>query len=97
MLHVNRYLWSTSYFLQMRLWTQARVMGYYAAQCMVAAEENSDTSDSPADFSFELFAHMTNFFGYKARLTNHCHKFQWEYFEMYEVDTVLSGFDGRQW
>ncbi|PKU34950.1 pyridine nucleotide-disulfide oxidoreductase hypothetical protein [Limosa lapponica baueri] len=47
---------------QMRLWTQARQMGWYAAKCMAA-----DTSGEPIDldFSFELFAHVTKFFNYK--------------------------------
>ncbi|XP_042326799.1 pyridine nucleotide-disulfide oxidoreductase domain-containing protein 1 [Sceloporus undulatus] len=50
---------------QMRLWTQARQMGWYAAKCMVA-----DTLGEPIDmdFSFELFAHVTKFFNYKVVL-----------------------------
>uniref|UniRef100_A0A8D0HH75 Pyridine nucleotide-disulfide oxidoreductase domain-containing protein 1 n=1 Tax=Sphenodon punctatus TaxID=8508 RepID=A0A8D0HH75_SPHPU len=47
---------------QMRLWTQARQMGWYAAKCIAA-----DTLKQPIDmdFSFELFAHVTKFFNYK--------------------------------
>ncbi|XP_064012067.1 pyridine nucleotide-disulfide oxidoreductase domain-containing protein 1 isoform X4 [Pogoniulus pusillus] len=47
---------------QMRLWTQARQMGWYAAKCMAA-----DTLGEPIemDFCFELFAHITKFFNYK--------------------------------
>lgn len=53
------------YFLfQMRLWTQARQMGWYAAKCMAAATLG-DSVDM--DFSFELFAHVTKFFNYKVR------------------------------
>ncbi|XP_060101875.1 LOW QUALITY PROTEIN: pyridine nucleotide-disulfide oxidoreductase domain-containing protein 1 [Heteronotia binoei] len=50
---------------QMRLWTQARQMGWYAAKCMAA-----DALGEPAemDFSFELFAHVTTFFNYKVVL-----------------------------
>lgn len=48
----------------MRLWTQARQMGWYAAKCMAA-----DTLGEPIDmdFSFELFAHVTKFFNYKVK------------------------------
>ncbi|XP_061494413.1 pyridine nucleotide-disulfide oxidoreductase domain-containing protein 1 isoform X2 [Rhineura floridana] len=50
---------------QMRLWTQARQMGWYAAKCMAA-----DILGEPVDmdFSFELFAHVTKFFNYKVVL-----------------------------
>ncbi|XP_060135150.1 pyridine nucleotide-disulfide oxidoreductase domain-containing protein 1 isoform X3 [Zootoca vivipara] len=50
---------------QMRLWTQARQMGWYAAKCMAA-----DTLGEPTDmdFCFELFAHVTKFFNYKVVL-----------------------------
>ncbi|XP_054135577.1 pyridine nucleotide-disulfide oxidoreductase domain-containing protein 1-like [Melozone crissalis] len=47
---------------QMRLWTQARQMGWYAAKCM-AAEALGESIDM--DFSFELFAHITKVFNYK--------------------------------
>uniref|UniRef100_I3N9Q1 Pyridine nucleotide-disulfide oxidoreductase domain-containing protein 1 n=1 Tax=Ictidomys tridecemlineatus TaxID=43179 RepID=I3N9Q1_ICTTR len=50
---------------QMRLWTQARQMGWYAAKCMAAASLG-DSIDM--DFSFELFAHVTKFFNYKVVL-----------------------------
>ena len=50
----------------MRLWTQARQMGAYAAKCMVA---HSDGEDIAQDFCFELFAHATRFFGFKVILT----------------------------
>ncbi|KAF4799757.1 Pyridine nucleotide-disulfide oxidoreductase domain-containing protein 1 [Turdus rufiventris] len=46
----------------MRLWTQARQMGWYAAKCM-AADALGESIDM--DFSFELFAHITKFFNYK--------------------------------
>lgn len=47
----------------MRLWTQARQMGWYAARCMAA-----DVLEEPIelDFCFELFSHITKFFNYKA-------------------------------
>ncbi|KAJ6666241.1 hypothetical protein lerEdw1_000513 [Lerista edwardsae] len=50
---------------QMRLWTQARQMGWYAAKCM-AADALGEPTDM--DFSFELFAHVTKFFNYKVVL-----------------------------
>nr|XP_025735503.1 pyridine nucleotide-disulfide oxidoreductase domain-containing protein 1 isoform X2 [Callorhinus ursinus] len=50
---------------QMRLWTQARQMGWYAAKCMAAASLGESTD---MDFSFELFAHVTKFFNYKVVL-----------------------------
>lgn len=51
--------------LQMRLWSQARQMGAYSAKCMT-----SHTAGEPVsiDFCFELFAHVTKFFGYKVVL-----------------------------
>ncbi len=47
---------------KMRLWTQARQMGWYAARCMAA-----DVLEEPIelDFCFELFSHITKFFNYK--------------------------------
>ncbi|OCT87974.1 pyridine nucleotide-disulfide oxidoreductase domain-containing protein 1 [Xenopus laevis] len=50
---------------QMRLWTQARQMGWYAAKCMGA-----ELLQQPIemDFCFELFAHVTKFFNYKVIL-----------------------------
>ncbi len=45
----------------MRLWTQARQMGAWAARAMVDARAEQD-------FCFELFAHMTTFFGMKTVL-----------------------------
>lgn len=53
------------HWLQMRLWSQARQMGCYAAQCIMA-DINKETIT--LDFCFELFAHVTKFFGYKVIL-----------------------------
>ncbi|XP_053718517.1 pyridine nucleotide-disulfide oxidoreductase domain-containing protein 1 [Synchiropus splendidus] len=50
---------------QMRLWTQARQMGWYAARCMVAQVQSEPIE---LDFCFELFAHITKFFNYKVVL-----------------------------
>ncbi|XP_041833753.1 pyridine nucleotide-disulfide oxidoreductase domain-containing protein 1 isoform X2 [Melanotaenia boesemani] len=50
---------------QMRLWTQARQMGWYAGRCM-AANVLSETIE--LDFCFELFSHVTKFFNYKVVL-----------------------------
>lgn len=49
----------------MKLWSQARNMGCHAAKCMVAKMDNEVIMQ---DFTFELFAHSTNFFGYKVVL-----------------------------
>ena len=49
---------------QMRLWTQARQLGMYAAQCMAS----SVREDGSPDFCFEVFAHATRFFGFKVVL-----------------------------
>ena len=48
---------------QMRLWTQARAMARYAARCMAGLVD-----ELGAGFAFELFAHMTRFFGFKVAL-----------------------------
>uniref|UniRef100_A0A3B3ZKP6 Pyridine nucleotide-disulfide oxidoreductase domain-containing protein 1 n=1 Tax=Periophthalmus magnuspinnatus TaxID=409849 RepID=A0A3B3ZKP6_9GOBI len=50
---------------QMRLWTQARQMGWHAARCM-AAHALSESIE--LDFCFELFSHITKFFNYKVVL-----------------------------
>lgn len=51
---------------QMRLWNQARVQGAYAARCMADALDSLEAEEG--GFSFELFAHMTKFLGYKVVL-----------------------------
>lgn len=50
----------------MRLWTQARPMGGYAGLCMVASLTNQEPP--LLDFNFELFTHVTRFFGFKVVL-----------------------------
>jgi len=45
-------------------------MGYYAAECMLSNDASSESnhfcpSEAPSTFAFELFAHVTKFFGYK--------------------------------
>lgn len=51
------------HFFQMKLWTQAKVMGLFAAQCMAGVQE-----DYGVDTHLELFAHVTRFFGFKVVL-----------------------------
>jgi len=59
---------------QMRLWSQARTMGRYTAQCI--AKQSAIDKGKSADeideicslFDFELFAHATKFFGFKVVL-----------------------------
>ncbi|CAD7696939.1 unnamed protein product [Ostreobium quekettii] len=48
---------------QMRLWTQARVMGAYAGRCMAGMAD-----ELQCGFNFELFTHVTRFFGKKVIL-----------------------------
>lgn len=51
---------------QMRLWTQARQMGHFAGQCVVNAW--LDQPPKELDFCFEMFSHVTRFFGFKVVL-----------------------------
>lgn len=53
------------HWFQMRLWTQARQMGSYAGRCMVESKRGEETI---VDFCFEMFTHVTRFFGYKVIL-----------------------------
>lgn len=54
------------HWFSMRLWTQARQMGCFAAKCMIAKDSNHEKKIQ--DFCFELFSHSTNLFGYKVVL-----------------------------
>ncbi|KAK9709610.1 Rubredoxin NAD+ reductase C-terminal domain [Popillia japonica] len=49
----------------MKLWTQARQMGCYAAKCMSSALNEEEILQ---DFCFEIFTHTTKLFGYKVIL-----------------------------
>lgn len=53
------------HWFQMRLWTQARQMGMYASKTMAASLYKELFLQ---DFCFELFTHVTTFFGYKVVL-----------------------------
>lgn len=53
--------------LQMRLWTQARLMGLYSGECMLNSLRNPSVK-LDLDFSFEMFSHVTKFFGFKVIL-----------------------------
>lgn len=53
------------HWIQMRLWTQAHQMGRYAAKSMFSSSVNEPFHQ---DFCFELFTHVTTFFGYKVVL-----------------------------
>ena len=64
--HVN---WDRAqHWFQMRLWTQARQMGMYAAQSMVSSIKSDGHEKQQLDFCFEMFTHATKFFGYKVVL-----------------------------
>lgn len=55
--------WNSSpHWFQMRLWTQAYQMGVYCGRCMA---KNAINEEEILDFCFELFAHITTFFGHK--------------------------------
>ena len=70
----NLVLHNSYIFRQMRLWSQARQMGAYAAQCMVA---DSNGEDIDLDFCFELFTHVTTFFGFKVCILVCLQTFKW--------------------
>ncbi|KAJ8680906.1 hypothetical protein QAD02_016693 [Eretmocerus hayati] len=53
------------HWFQMRLWTQAHQMGRYAAKSMVSTLQGEEFYQ---DFCFELFTHVTKFFGFKVVL-----------------------------
>ena len=57
------------HWFQMRLWTQAYQMGIYTARCML---KNAMNEEASLDFCFELFAHVTSFFGHKLCLLGRC-------------------------
>lgn len=57
--------WTSEQWFQMRLWTQARQMGMYAAKCMHSTYVKEPLLQ---DFCFELFTHVTSFFGFKVIL-----------------------------
>ncbi len=54
-----------SHWFQMRLWTQARQLGLYAGQCIMASLKGEPIE---RDFCFEVFTHATRFFGHKVVL-----------------------------
>jgi len=56
--------WAPHWF-QMRLWTQAHQMGTYAAKAMSASLDGEAILQ---DFCFEMFTHVTSFFGFKVVL-----------------------------
>ena len=62
--HNNDYMDAITgkHWFQMRLWTQARSMGIYAAQCMCGLQDSHG-----GDFFFELFAHVTRILNHKVK------------------------------
>lgn len=58
---------------QMRLWSQARTQGEYAARCMLQRRDSLESDDELGDdcaggLAFDLFAHSTHFLGFKVIL-----------------------------
>ena len=62
-IRLNTPIDDNTHWFQMRLWSQARSMGIYAAHCMSNMQDNFGS-----DFFLELFAHVTRFFGFKVVL-----------------------------
>ena len=56
--------WHQPHWHQMRLWSQARLSGTFAARCMADASSEEIENDA----SFDLFAHTTRFFGQRVVL-----------------------------
>jgi len=57
--------------LKMKLWTQARQLGLYAGKSMYLSVRNESSKEKEQielDFCFELFSHVTKFFGFKVVL-----------------------------
>ena len=54
----------SEHWFQMRLWTQARQMGMFAARCM-SHHQASEGSQLMTDICFDVFSHMTSMFGKK--------------------------------
>lgn len=59
---------NSKHWFQMRLWTQARQMGLYSAQCMSTHFKSGGKEKQMLDFCFEMFTHVTKFFGHKVIL-----------------------------
>ncbi|VDM21903.1 unnamed protein product [Hydatigera taeniaeformis] len=53
------------HWFQMRLWSQARQTAFQAAKSMFY---HTIGEEAPLDFSFEIFTHVTHFFGFKLHL-----------------------------
>ncbi|RWS31999.1 Pyridine nucleotide-disulfide oxidoreductase domain-containing protein 1-like protein [Leptotrombidium deliense] len=64
---------------QMRLWTQAKQMGMYAAFCILSHMRNISPE---IYFPFDVFTHITHFFGYKVVLLG-----------LFNAQTLESGFE----
>eukprot|EP01133_Synstelium_polycarpum_P014581 gene14581-17241_t len=57
----------SDHWFQMKLWSQARTMGRYAAQCIAkhSTDDPASIDEVASFFDFELFAHATRFFNLK--------------------------------
>ena len=63
----ERYGGPPSTWFQMRLWSQAKTMGVYAARCVVDFKRFV-LDEFGGGCNFDTFAHMSRFFGYKVVL-----------------------------
>jgi NAD(P)H-nitrite reductase large subunit len=58
--------WAPSHhWFQMRLWSQAKLEGAYLAHCLINGPRIARDADLLFGFNFELFTHVTQFFGMK--------------------------------
>jgi hypothetical protein len=63
---------ASPHWFQMRLWSQARATGAYAAHCMAGVRQ-----DTGSDMAFELFTHVTRFMGRKASVCSALRGWAW--------------------
>lgn len=66
--HFKRHRIHTDHWHQIRLWTQARQMGVFVANSIALSERHEPIENLSLYSCFDLFTHMTSFFGFKVIL-----------------------------
>lgn len=66
--HFKRHRIHTEHWHQIRLWTQARQMGVFVANSIALSERREPAENLSLYSCFDLFTHMTSFFGFKVIL-----------------------------
>lgn len=66
--HFKQHRIHTEHWHQIRLWTQARQMGVFVANSIALRERNEPATNLSLYSCFDLFTHMTSFFGFKVIL-----------------------------